>query len=132
MEGSHRQGRQSGHRRAALALPPVMVGRERQQDCRGEPMTFRGEGTPPSPRCRSLLAHRRAGVRQLSSDATSTAAPRPTPRNQALREVPSPATPLLHEVVPHTLTWLKRWDSTVSGKVLVRPESCGPGGGQFK
>lgn len=22
------------------------------------------------------------------------------------------------------LTWLKRWESTVSGKVLVKPESC--------
>lgn len=28
------------------------------------------------------------------------------------------------------LTWLKRWESTVSGKVLVKPESCRRGRGE--
>ena len=106
-----------------------MVGRERQQDCRGEPMTFRGEG--PLPVLGAAVSWLTTG--QGWGSSAHMLHPLPLPANprqprpdQALREVPSPASPLLHEVLPHPLTWLKRWDSTVSGKVLVRPESCGP------
>lgn len=35
-----------------------------------------------------------------------------------------------HMTPDPALTWLKRWESTVSGKVLVKPDSCRRGGGE--
>lgn len=94
---------------------------------RGNPSQSSVPQSPGSPQGRGAAAQLRCYIHCRSP-------PHPTPPhpNRALREVPSPPTPLLHEVFPHTLTWLKRWDSTVSGKVLVRPESCRPSGGQCK
>lgn len=97
------------------------------------------DGRRPSPdlsfRCPNIMANNRVqgDTGQMPQNPNSPpparlggGRTRPFRSCLSLLKTPCLATPVLVEDGPHALTWLKRWDSTVSGKVLVRPESCGP------